>query len=165
MRAGNAGCPVALLSKQKFFKAMSRLMIWLLQTSAIPLVLWTTRTKTQLAPTLTPWWNFMQPLAPDGTEDNAEEIEAQTAPIPISANMATEPMPGQDNARQRSKSLDGTEKNGNPLASLHFDVSKAERNPSVTLLFTSHTSLVSVTRRFGAGNVAGGRRAAGAHQD
>ena len=56
--------------------------------------------------------------------------------------------------------LDGTEKNGNPLASLHFDVSKVERKPSVTLLFTSHTSLVSVTRRFGAGNVAGGRLAA-----
>ena len=27
--------------------------------------------------------NFMQPLAPDGTEDNAEEIEAQTASDPF----------------------------------------------------------------------------------
>ena len=47
--------------------------------------------------------NFMQPLAPDGTEDNAEEIEAQTAPIPISANMAIEPTHGTDNARQKIK--------------------------------------------------------------
>ena len=90
--------------------------------------------------------NFMQPLAPDGTNDNAEEIEAQTAPIPISANMAIEPTPtpGTDNARQIQGPLDGTEKNGNPLASLQF-------------IF--RTSSGSMTRRFGAGNVAG--RAAG----
>ena len=46
--------------------------------------------------------------------------------------------------------LDGTEKNGNLVASLQF-------------IF--NTSSASVTRRFGAGNVAGGRRAAGVHRD
>ena len=59
--------------------------------------------------------NFM---APDGTEDNAEEIEAQTAPIPISANMA----PGTDNARQRSRSprRHGEEREPFGLTSVHL---------------------------------------------
>ena len=66
--------------------------------------------------------NFMQPLAPDGTEDNAEEIEAKTAPIPISANMAIEPTPGTDNARQRSRSprRHGEEREPFGLTSVHL---------------------------------------------
>ena len=49
-----------------------------------------------------------------------------------------------------SKVLDGTEKNLNPSASLQF---------------TFRTSSASVTRRFGAGNVAGGRHAADVLRD
>ena len=47
---------------------------------------------------------FTQPLALNGTEDDAEGMEAQTAPIPTSANMAIEPTPGTVNARQKSRS-------------------------------------------------------------
>ena len=64
----------------------------------------------------------MQPLAPDGTEDDAEEMEAQTAPIPIPANMAIEPTPGTNNARQRSRSprLHGEEREPFGLTSVHL---------------------------------------------
>ena len=60
--------------------------------------------------------------APDGTKDNAEGIEAQTAPIPISTNMAIEPTPGTDNARQRSRSprRHGKEREPFGLTSVHL---------------------------------------------
>ena len=89
----------------------------------------------------------MQSLALNGTEDNAEEMEAQTAPIPASANMAIESTPGAVNARQRSRSPRRHEEEWEPFQ------------------FIFHANSVSVTRRFGAGNVAGGRRAAGVHRD
>ena len=46
----------------------------------------------------------------------------------------------------------------------HLDASKVERKPLVSLLFTSHTSLVFVMQHSGAGNVAAGRQAADVHR-
>ena len=45
--------------------------------------------------------NFLQPPAPNGTTDNEEEMEAQKAQVPTSANIAIEPMLEADNARQK----------------------------------------------------------------
>ena len=65
---------------------------------------------------------FTQPLALNGTEDDAEEIEAQTAPITTSAKKAIEPTPGTDNARQRSRSRrrHGEEREPFGLTSVHL---------------------------------------------
>ena len=92
----------------------------------------------------------IQPLAPNGTTDDAGVLEAQTAPIPFSAKNATVPTPGKIHARRRSRSPRRHEEGQEILASIQF---------------TFRPCSASVTRRFGAGNVAGGRRAADVHRD
>ena len=94
--------------------------------------------------------NFTQPLAPNGTTDDAEEMEAQTLQSRILRIWQPCQRPAKPMRAEDQGLLDGTKKNRNLLASLQF---------------TFCTSSASATRRFGAGDVAGGRRAADVHRD
>ena len=66
--------------------------------------------------------SFVQPRTLNGTEDIAEQMEAQTASIPNPANMAVEPTPGTVNARERSRSPRRHEEEQKPfgLTSVHL---------------------------------------------
>ena len=74
----------------------------------------------------------------------------QTTSISNPATLAVKPIPGTVVAQDRSRSP--------------RDVSKVDRKPSVSLLFTSHTSLVFVMQHSGAEKVAAGRQAADVHR-
>ena len=66
--------------------------------------------------------SFAQPRAPNGIEDDAGELEAQTTSIPNPTEMAVRPTPGTVNARERSRSLRRLEEKEEPfgLTAVHL---------------------------------------------
>ena len=67
--------------------------------------------------------NSIQPQAPNGTTDDAGAMEAQAAPIPFSAKMATVPTPGRIHARRRSRSPRRHEEGQEPFGLASVDLS------------------------------------------
>ena len=142
---------VTLLSKQEILKATSRLMAWLLRTVATLLGRWITPRNDTAGTFANPGMvNFIQPLAPNGTADDAEEMEPRLLRSRFLQIWQPNQRPAQSTRAEDEGLLDGAKKDRNLLASLRF---------------TFRTSLVLVLQRFGAGDVAAGRRAADVHRD